>query len=244
MSRRERRTRAAILTIGNEILCADVSDFNGCWLAGELHRLGVEVGIMLSLPDEERLVAAHVRGLARRYSPVLITGGIGTTLDDITRQAVARATGRPLEVRRDVVEDLEKAKGGALSPVQRRLAELPRGCRLIENRIGRAPGFVVDSTYVFPGVPEMLHEMFPLVAEEFRRSPFLSRMLVTRQRESEFARLLEELAEKHPAVQVGSYPKREGEGWYVEIVLKSKNEDELTSAFDWLAEFLPGQPTA
>ena len=244
MGRRERKIRAAILTIGNEILCADVSDFNGCWLAGELHRLGVEVGIMLSLPDEERLVAAHVRGLARRYSPVLITGGIGTTLDDITRQAVARATGRPLEVRRDVVEDLEKAKGGALSSTQRRLAELPRGCRLIANRIGRAPGFVVDSTYVFPGVPEMLHEMFPLVAEEFRRSPFLTRMLITRQRESEFAHLLEELAEGHPAVQVGSYPKREGERWHVEVVMKSKDEDELTSAFDWLAERLPGQPTA
>ena len=243
MTDRKKREQAAVLTIGNEILCADVHDFNGCWLAQELYKLGVEVGIMLSLPDEEPLVAAHIRGLARRYSPVITTGGIGTTLDDITRQAVARATNRPLELRGDVVKIIEVAKGGALTETQKRLAELPRGCRLIPNRIGRAPGFVVDSIYVFPGVPEMLHDMFPLVAEEFRLPPFLSRTLTTRVFESEIAHLLEELAATVPEVSIGSYPKKDDDGYFVLVVLKSKDEKKLTTAFDWLAGRLPGQPT-
>jgi molybdenum cofactor synthesis domain-containing protein len=232
--------RAAILTIGNEILCGDVQDFNGCWLTRRFYELGVEVGVMLTLPDEERLVAAHIRGLARRYSPVVTTGGIGATLDDITRQAVARATGRPLERRQDVLEHLEKKKGSPLSEGQKRLAELPRDCRLIPNRIGRAPGFVVGPIYVFPGVPQMLHEMFPLVAEEFRQEPFLSKVLFTSNWESEIAHLLQEVSDSFPAVGVGSYPKF-GETYRVEIVLKSKDEPSLAAAFEWLSERLPGQ---
>lgn len=244
MNMKKPKSQAAVLTIGNEILCADVHDFNGCWLARELYGLGVAVGIMLSLPDDEMIVAAHLRCLARRYFPVITTGGIGATLDDVTRQAVARATRRPLELRRDVVETIEKAKGGPLTETQKRLAELPRGCRLIPNRIGRAPGFVVDGTYVFPGVPEMLHDMFPLVAEEFRQEPFRSRTLTTRRFESEIAHLLEELDVRAPDVSIGSYPKKDDDGYYVQVVLKSKDEESLHSAFTWLSERLSGQPTA
>lgn len=240
----KRLALAAIVTIGNEILYAEVTDFNGCWVARELHRLGVEVGLMLSLPDEERLVAAHLRGLARRYFPVIVTGGIGTTLDDITRQAAARATGRPLEVRREVVALLEGAIRRPLTPTQRRLAELPQGCRLIPNRIGRAPGFVVGPIYVFPGVPEMLHDMFPHIADELQQEPFQSRVLITYCRESEIATLLEELDGRLPEVRIGSYPKKDGEQHRVEIVLRSKNLEKLEEAASWLAERLPGQPTA
>jgi molybdenum cofactor synthesis domain-containing protein len=239
-----RSAQAAILTVGNEILCGDVHDFNGCWLTKECYKLGVEIGIMLTLPDEERLLAAYIRALARRYSPVITTGGIGATLDDITRQAVARATNRPLELRQDVVEQLEEARGAPLTETQKRFAELPRGCRLIPNRIGKAPGFVVDHIYVFPGVPEMLHDMFPLVAEEFRREPFLSRTVTTKRFESEIAQLLEELAGLYPDLAIGSYPKKDDGGYYVLLVLKSKDEKELEAAFAWLTERLPGQPTA
>jgi len=235
---------AAILTIGNEILCGDVHDFNGCWLTGELHRLGVEVGIMITLPDDEDFLAEQISELARRYSPLITTGGIGATLDDVTRQAVARATGRPLELNREALEAMERAKGKSLTDTQKRMAELPRGCRLIPNRIGKAPGFIVDSIYVFPGVPEMLHDMFPLVAEEIRREPFLERTLVTRRYESEIAHLLEELAARHPRLRIGSYPKKDDGGYYVLLVLKSKDEEDLLAAHAWLAERLPGQPAA
>ena len=244
MSSTEAAQQAAIVTIGNEILSGDVEDFKGLWLARELYSLGVDVGIMLSLPDEKRLVAAHLRGLARRYHPVIVTGGIGTTLDDITRQAVALATGRPLEIHEDVVARMEALGGASLSPTQRRLAELPRGCGLIPNRIGRAPGFIVGSIYVFPGVPEMLRDMFPGIAGEFRSTPFKSKTLISSCRESEIAHLLEELDEHFPEVRIGSYPKRDGKAWRVEIVLKSKDPNRLESASAWLGERLPGQPTA
>lgn len=233
---------AAVVVVGAEVLSGDVEDHNGLWLCRELRRIGVEVGIALTLPDDEGLLARWLAELAGRHEPVFVTGGIGTTLDDVTRQAVARAAGVPLVLRGDVVRRLERLLGRRLSPVQRRLAELPRGARLIRNRIGRAPGFVVGPFVVFPGVPEMLREMFPRVVERFRQAPFLKRTLFTSRWESEVAPLLEELAAAAPGVRIGSYPKREADRVWVEIALSGKDERALDAAARWLADRLPGQP--
>jgi molybdopterin-biosynthesis enzyme MoeA-like protein len=235
---------AAVAIVGNEVLSGDVEDHNGIWLCRELARLGVTVGLGLTLPDEELLLADYLRWVAERYAPVFVTGGIGNTLDDVTRQAVARAAGVPLVVREDVVAQIAGVLGRPLTPVQRRFAELPEGCRLIPNRIGHAPGFAIGPFYVFPGVPAMLRDMFPLVAEEVRRAPILRRVLFTSCWESEIAALLEELAARAPGVAIGSYPKREGERAWVEIVLKGKQEAALDAAAAWLGERLPGQPAA
>ncbi|HWR97359.1 MAG TPA: molybdopterin-binding protein [Candidatus Methanoperedens sp.] len=235
---------AAIVVVGNEVLSGDVEDHNGIWLSRELARLGVEVGIALTLPDDELLLAEHLRRTAERHAPIFVTGGIGTTLDDVTRQAVARAAGVPLVVRADVVAHLEAALGRPLTPVQRRFAELPEGCGLIPNRIGRAPGFTIGPFVVLPGVPAMLHDMFPLAAERFRRPLRLRRTLFTNRWESEIAALLEELAERAPGVAIGSYPKSDETRHWVEIVLKSRDEARLAAAAAWLAQRLPGQPAA
>jgi len=236
--------QAAIVVIGNEVLSGDVADHNGTWLCRELAAIGVDVGIVLTLPDDELLLADYLRQVGARYAPVFVTGGIGTTLDDVTRQAVARAAGVPLVVRTDVVEHLERLIGHTLTPVQSRLAELPEGSSLIPNRIGRAPGFAIGPFVVFPGVPEMLRDMFPLVAERYRRAPLLRRTLFTNRWESEIATLLEELAARAPGVAIGSYPKKDENRVWVEVVLKSRDEAKLEAAAAWLAERLPGQPKA
>ena len=236
--------QAAVVVVGNEVLSGDVADHNGTWLCRELAGIGVEVGIALTLPDDELLLADYLRQTGARFTPVFVTGGIGTTLDDVTRQAVARAAGVPLALRADVVADLERLIGRALTPVQQRLAELPEGCELIPNRIGRAPGFAIGPFVVFPGVPEMLRDMFPLVADRYRGAPLLKRTLFSNRWESEIATLLEELAARAPGVAIGSYPKKTEGRPSVEIVLKSRDGAKLEAAAAWLAERLPGQPTA
>lgn len=236
--------QAAVVVVGNEVLSGDVTDHNGTWLCRELAGIGVAVGIVLTLPDDELLLADYLRQVGSRYEPVFVTGGIGGTLDDVTRQAVARAAGVPLVERPDVVEHLERLIGRPLTPVQRRLAQLPEGCALIPNRIGRAPGFSVGPFVVFPGVPEMLRDMFPLVAERYRRAPLLRRTLFTSRWESEIATLLEELAARAPGVAIGSYPKKDESRVWVEVVLKSRDEAKLEAAAAWLAQRLPGQPAA
>lgn len=231
---------AAVVVVGNEVLSGDVEDHNGTWLCRELHRLGVEVGLSITLPDDELLLADELRRIAARHEPVVVTGGIGTTLDDVTRQAVARAAGVPIVERADVVALLERRRGRPLTLMQRRLAQLPEGATLIPNRTG-SPGFAIGPWLVFPGVPAMLHEMFPPVGERLRRAPFERRTLFTTVLESEIAGLLEELAAAHPAVGIGSYPKGDDAERYVEVVLKGKDARALDAAAAWLAERLPGQ---
>jgi molybdopterin-biosynthesis enzyme MoeA-like protein len=90
----------------------------------------------------------------------------------------------------------------------------------------------------------MLRDMFPLVADRYRRPSAQRRTLFTSRWESEIAALLEELAERVPGVAIGSYPKRDGSRHWVEIVLKSHDAAGLDAAAAWLAARLPGQPAA
>jgi molybdenum cofactor synthesis domain-containing protein len=98
---------ASIVTIGNELVSGDIVNTNGSWLAARLEALGVDVVLIASLPDEEERVAAFVRDQAAEADVVLVTGGLGGTPDDITREAIAAAFGVPQEEQPEVAERLE-----------------------------------------------------------------------------------------------------------------------------------------
>src|SRR5207253_386427 len=82
---------AAIVTIGNELVSGDTVNTNGSWLANRLEALGFDVLLIAALPDDEERVAAFVREQAAEVDVVLVTGGLGGTPDDITREAIAAA---------------------------------------------------------------------------------------------------------------------------------------------------------
>src|SRR2546425_9072159 len=90
-----RVSTAAILTIGNELVSGDVENTNGSWLARRLAALGVEVALIAVLPDDVEQVAEFVREQAGAADAVLVTGGLGGTPDDLTREAIAAAFGVP-----------------------------------------------------------------------------------------------------------------------------------------------------
>src|SRR6478736_5976237 len=97
---------AAILTIGNELLSGDVENTNGSWLARRLEPAGVDVRLIAVLPDEIEQIATTVREQAGRADLVLVTGGLGGTPDDLTREAVAAAFGVEQTEYADVAEEL------------------------------------------------------------------------------------------------------------------------------------------
>src|SRR6188472_454758 len=84
---------AAIVTIGNELVSGDVANTNGSWLAARLERIGVDVGLVAAIPDVVDSIALFVREQAAGFSIVLVTGGLGGTPDDVTREGVAAAFG-------------------------------------------------------------------------------------------------------------------------------------------------------
>jgi molybdenum cofactor synthesis domain-containing protein len=225
---------AAILTIGNEIVSGDVTNTNASWLARRLAPLGVSVRLAAALPDEIGVVADFVRIEAPRVDFLLVTGGLGGTPDDLTREAVAAAFGVPQEEVPEVAADLRE-RFRRDPEYAARWALLPRGSRPLANPLGGAPGFALENVFVLPGLPAEMEAMFASIEEEFRRgSPIGAWRRVYRTHESIIASALAEAGERWTGVLVGSYPSFGPAGSTVELVLKSSDEAELAAAAEWL----------
>jgi molybdenum cofactor synthesis domain-containing protein len=229
---------ASIVTIGNELVSGDTVNTNGSWLAARLEALGVDVLLIASLPDEEERVAALVRAQAAEADVVLVTGGLGGTPDDITREAIAAAFGVPQEEQSEVAERLRARFRGDPDYVTR-WAQLPAGSRALENPLGGAPGFVIGNVYVLPGLPSEMEAMFETVAAELGGgSPIGSWRRTYRTTESRIVSILEAGGERYPAVKVGSYPSFGADGSFVEVVLKSSDLAALAAAQAWFEQAL------
>ncbi|HVS84160.1 MAG TPA: molybdopterin-binding protein [Gaiellaceae bacterium] len=225
---------ATILTIGNELTSGDVPNTNASWLARRLASLGVRVRLIAAVPDEIDAIAEFVRAEAPRADVVLVTGGLGGTPDDLTREAIAAAFAAPQEEVPELAADL-RARFARDPEYAARWALLPRGSRPLANPHGGAPGFAIENVYVLPGLPSEMEAMFETIEEELRHgSPIGSWRRVYRTGESVIAQALVELAERWPSVLAGSYPTFQPDGPRVELVLKSSDPEELAVASAWL----------
>ncbi|HEV7134645.1 MAG TPA: molybdopterin-binding protein [Gaiellaceae bacterium] len=225
---------ASILTIGNELVSGDVPNTNGSWLAKRLAPLGVSVRMLVAIPDEIEQIAELVRDEAPRVDFLLVTGGLGGTPDDITREAIAHAFGVPQVEQPEVAADL-RARFTRDPEYAARWALLPEGSRPLVNPLGGAPGFAIENVYVLPGLPPEMEAMFDAIAEVFRRGSAIGAWRrVYRTRESELAPALVEAGARWPGVLIGSYPTFAEDGPRVEVVVKSSDADELREASAWL----------
>ena len=225
---------ASILTIGNELVSGDVANTNAAWLARRLAPLGVAVRLTAAVPDEIDAIAEFVQAEAARVDFLLVTGGLGGTPDDLTREAIAAAFGVPQEEVPEVAADL-RARFTRNPEYAARWARLPRGSRALANPLGGAPGFAIENVFVLPGLPSEMEAMFASIEEEFRHgSPIESWRRVYRTYESVISSTLVETGERWPSVLVGSYPSFGAGGFTVEIVLKSSDVAALAAASAWL----------
>jgi molybdenum cofactor synthesis domain-containing protein len=138
--------RAAVLSVGSELLLGDLTDSNATWISARLRDRGVTVVHHVAVADDVAAIVDALRWLAGRADLVIVGGGLGPTSDDLTRDAVAAALGVDLEVR----EDLEAAivarfaaMGRPMAERNRRQAYVPRGARAALP-VGTAPAFAVD----------------------------------------------------------------------------------------------------
>jgi nicotinamide-nucleotide amidase len=229
---------AAIVTIGNELVSGDTVNTNGSWLAARLEELGLEVLLIVALPDDEGRIAAFLRGQAAEADVVLVTGGLGGTPDDVTRESLAATFDVPQEEQADVAAAL-RARFRGDPEYAARWALLPAGSRPLANPLGGAPGFVIENVYVLPGLPAEMEAMFETVAAELAgASPIGSWRRTYCTTESRIVGVLEAGGERHPAVRVGSYPSFGPGGGTVEVVLKSADADALAAAAAWFERAL------
>jgi molybdenum cofactor synthesis domain-containing protein len=229
---------AAILTIGNEIVTGDVPNTNATWLAQRLEPLGVKVVLVAAVPDDLDRIIEFVRREAPRVDHLLVTGGLGGTPDDITREAIAAAFAVAQEVVPELADDLRARFKGA-PDYAARWAALPQGSRMLENPLGGAPGFRLANVWVLPGLPREMEAMFERYEEEFRAAdPIAVWRRRERTRESTIAPALEEATERWPEVSIGSYPSFHEDGPQVEVVVKSADRAEFEEAVAFLDEEL------
>jgi nicotinamide-nucleotide amidase len=156
--------RAEIVTTGTELLLGQIDDTNATYLARQLRDLGIDLFFRTTVGDNELRITQALELALARADLVITTGGLGPTVDDVTRDAVARATGRPLVVFPDLLAQIEtffQSIGATMTENNSRQAHLPEGSIPIENPVGTAPGFIVEdergTIITLPGVPRELY---------------------------------------------------------------------------------------
>jgi molybdenum cofactor synthesis domain-containing protein len=208
------------------------------WLAQRLERLGVTVRILAAVPDEIDAVARFIREQAPEADVVFVTGGLGGTPDDLTREAVAAAFGVGQELVPELADAL-RARFTRDPEYAARWAALPVGSRGLENPLGGAPGFAIENVYVLPGLPVEMRAMFESIEVELGGGPPIDSWRRTyRARESEIVQVLVEAGERFPGLLVGSYPTFGDAGPLVEVVLKSGDGAQLAAAAEYVATAL------
>ena len=229
---------AAIVTIGNELLSGDVENTNGSWLARRLEAAGIAVRLIAVVPDEIEEIATTLREQGDRADLVVVTGGLGGTPDDVTREAVAAAFGAEQTEYAQVAAGL-RANFPNDPEYAARWAMLPAGSRPLANPLGGAPGFLLQNVYVLPGLPAEMEAMYETIENELRAGPPISSWRRTyRTTESRIVAILRQTLEIYPQVRVGSYPSFGAHGPHVEVVLKSADPDALESAVTWFTRAL------
>jgi nicotinamide-nucleotide amidase len=171
--------RAEILTTGTELLLGQIDDTNATYLARQLRDLGIDVYFRTTVGDNEARIAQALDLAMDRADLIITTGGLGPTVDDVTREGVARATDRPLLLDPEMLAQIEaffSRFGSIMSDNNRRQAYLPEGCVPVQNPVGTAPAFIVEdergTIITLPGVP---HEMRHLMEHAVR--PYLQHRL-------------------------------------------------------------------
>lgn len=173
MSRTSGPPVAVVVTVGDELLLGETVDSNAAWLGRELGSLGVPVAERFTVGDSRESIGRAVSRAIEAAEVVVVTGGLGPTADDITREAVAELLGAPLATDPGLLRALEdrfRARGfDTLPPLNRSQAEVPRGAHVLANPLGTAPGLalIAGGTLVvlLPGVPS---EMKAIVRGDLR----------------------------------------------------------------------------
>lgn len=176
--------KAAILAVGSELLGPDRLDTNSLKLTALLDRYGAELRRKAVIGDSEAEIAAELRSLLPRVDLILVTGGLGPTADDVTREAVAAALDRRLHLDDEVLAALERrfqSLGWKMPEVNHRQAWVVDGAEVLSNGRGTAPGMRIESggctLFLFPGVPTELEGLMASALEPWlaRRSGGIAR---------------------------------------------------------------------
>jgi len=217
---------AAVLVIGDEILSGRTQDTNTGTIARFLGLKGIDLKEARTVGDAQDEIVAALNALRAKYDFVFTTGGIGPTHDDITADAVAAAFGVGIGYHPEAYALLEARYGKQdFNAMRKRMARIPDGAVLIENRISVAPGFHIGNVFVLAGVPAIARAMLEALAPTLPEGPRVHAAAITANiAEGRVAEGLAAIQKAHPETLIGSYPfHTEDGGTGVQLVVRGRD---------------------
>ncbi len=200
---------AGLVVIGDEILSGCTQDRNIAQVATWLNVQGIRLAEVRVVPDIEDRIIEAIDALRSANDYCFTTGGIGPTHDDITVDAVAKALGVPVVVHpaaRAILDRYYADKGG-LNEGRLRMARVPEGAELIENKMSGAPGIRIGNLFLMAGVPHITAGMLDALSGTLEGGrPLVSVTVGAFAPESEVAEILRETEQAVDGISIGSYP--------------------------------------
>lgn len=210
--------QSEIITIGDELLMGQKTDTNSAHIAKHLNKLGFRVARVTSIPDNHDSIVQALENIFLGSYLVIVTGGLGPTSDDLTRDALCTYFNTIL-VRNDQVHENIKLilakKGLSLNAINEKQALVPKSCEILSNEVGTSPGLVFsknNTLFIFlPGVPfEMVwimqNRVIPYIQKKIELPPVLHRMVLTSgATESQLSELLRDFEAQLPHCFILAY---------------------------------------
>ncbi|GAA0733221.1 competence/damage-inducible protein A [Sphingomonas japonica] len=235
---------AALVVIGDEILSGRTQDKNVAQLASWLNVQGIRLAEVRVVADRQEAIVEAVDALRARNDYCFTTGGIGPTHDDITVDAIAAALGVEVVVHpqaRAILERHYETRGG-LTEARLRMARVPAGADLIENRLSGAPGIRIGNLFILAGVPHITAGMLDALTGTLEGGlPVVSRTIGCWVAESEVADLLRDAERAQEGVSIGSYPFFRDGKVGANFVVRSTDPDKADACVAAVTKALEGQ---
>ena len=240
MKKANKKVKAAIIIIGNEILSGRTQDVNVVAISNWLNELGVRLEEVRVIPDIEDLIVETINDVRKKFNYVFTTGGIGPTHDDITSRSIAKAFNLSYGYHKEAYEILEKYYGKSeFNKGRKKMAMLPAKALLILNPTSGAPGFIVDNVYCLPGVPSILKSMLGGLNDKIVGGKQILNITINlRTLESEIAESLEKVQKKFHQVEIGSYPFFRSGKVGVSIVIRSTKANLIKDCATQIQSFI------
>lgn len=237
--------KAAIITIGDEILIGQIVDTNSAFIAKSLDRIGVEVAEMLSISDDKKHILGTFTQLQNKVDVVIVTGGLGPTKDDVTKKTFCEYFDDELIVDQKVLAHVTELIEGfykrPISQLNKDQALVPSTCTVLHNKVGTAPGmWMKKENTVFislPGVPyEMKYlveeEIIPKIVREYKRPYIIHKTILTYgQGESLVAERIEQWENNLPEFIKLAYLPNPGRV-RLRLTARGTNKEELEEAIE------------
>jgi len=240
MKNANKKSDAAIIIIGNEILSGRTQDVNVSFLSKWLNSLGVRVSEVRVIPDKEIKIIDCINDVKKRFKYIFTTGGIGPTHDDITSRCISKTFKMKYDYHKEAYKILKKYYGSKnFNLGRKKMAKMPTKAKLIYNPSSGAPGFIVENVFCLPGVPSILKSMVAGLKDKIAGGEkILTKDIFVKTVESEISIPLEEIQNQFRNIEIGSYPFFRLGKIGVSIVIRSTKMKQINICSKKIKDFL------